>query len=509
MNYREYGPATPSLIGYDPCFCLPQDHLARFIDMIVDESITVIHKDRSPGQPGYDPRLCIKVLMYAYTTGVRSSRQIEKNCHENLAYLFLTRGDAPCYHVFCTARLNYSRLIEDVWVYLFAVADEIGMKRLGRVVIDSTKLRANASGEMVVKSGEYEEIKAELQMILDEAEKVDKKEDSEGYQGETRTGKKADKCQMRDIIRSVRERRSKNGKGIKLPTDGKVITKKMKTRVGEAIAAIDEAESEGREHLCITDPDARMMQGCTDKKVRESHSLEIAIDKDSGLIVGYDVTQSQSDNERLIPLVEAADKNEPDGVKEVDGDSGYYKSGSISKLISDGIDTCIPDSTTACELHRGLPIGTHSGSGTVPLEYNDESDVYLCSEGNTLKFIGMSDARGEKVRRYQACQSCLDCKRRSECIVNGRNKTRYKTIIIREYGDELRECRMRFNDPDHRHRYHQRGCIVESVFGIIKGALGYTRWLLCGKDGVKSEGNLMVLGYQIKTAHKQWAGAKA
>jgi transposase len=488
---------------------LPEDHLARFIDEIVDESINPIHKDASPGQPEYDPRLCIKVLMYAYTTGVRSSRQMEKNCHENLAYLYLTRGDAPSYRVFCTARLNYSRLIEDVWVYLFAVADEIGLKRLGRIVIDSTKLRANASGEMVVKREEYADVKAELQRVLDEAEKADAKEDAEGYQGETRTGKKADKCQMRDIIRSVRERRSKKGKGVKLPTDGKVVTKKMKSRVSEAIAAIDEAESEGREHLCVTDPDARMMQGGTEKKVRESHSLEIAIDKDSGLIVAHDVTQSQSDNERLIPLVEAAGKNEPDGVKEVDGDSGYYKSGSISKLISDGIDTCIPDSTTACELHRGLPIGTRAGSGTVPLEYNEESDVYLCSEGNTLKFVGMSDARGEKVRRYQACQSCLDCKRRNKCIVSGRNKTRYKTIIIREHGDELQECRMRFNDPDHRHRYHQRGCIVESVFGIIKGALGYTRWLLRRRGAVNSEGKLIDFAYQLRTVHKQWAGVKA
>ena len=65
---------------------------------------------------------------------------------------------------------------------------------------------------------------------------------------------------------------------------------------------------------------------------------------------------------------------------------------------------------------------------------------------------------------------------------------------------------MRFNDPDHRHRYHQRGCMVESVFLIIKGALGYTRWLLRGKDGVKSEGNLMVLGYQIKRLYGKVCG---
>jgi transposase len=208
-NYREYGPAVPSLIGYDPCFCLPTDHLARLVDEVVEESIIPEERKPGPGQPRYDPRLCIKVLVYAYATGVRSSRQMEKNCRENLPYLFLTRGDTPSYRVLCHARVGDRDLIEEVWMNLFEVGDRIGLKRVGRIVVDSSKLRANATREMILDQDEYEAVKDELKKILTEAEAVDVREDREGYEGETRTGKKIDKCQMRDIVRSVRRRRER------------------------------------------------------------------------------------------------------------------------------------------------------------------------------------------------------------------------------------------------------------------------------------------------------------
>src|ERR1700722_2981419 len=101
MPFRDYPPPSPLLIGYDPYSDLPSGHLARLVERIVEGSVGTLSRPSVPGQPPYDPRLCLKVLIYGYATGNRSSRQLERMCRENLAFLFLTRGDAPSYRTLC------------------------------------------------------------------------------------------------------------------------------------------------------------------------------------------------------------------------------------------------------------------------------------------------------------------------------------------------------------------------------------------------------------------------
>src|SRR5207247_6062754 len=95
-------------------------------------------------------------------------------------------------------------------------------------------------------------------------------------------------------------------------------------RIKAALEALDQAIAEGREHLCLTDPEARMMPEGREKKIRECHSLEVAVDREAGLLVVGQTTQESHDNRRLLPLVEAAREHEPNGVVGVDGDRGDY-----------------------------------------------------------------------------------------------------------------------------------------------------------------------------------------
>lgn len=512
MSYREHNPPAPRLMGYDPFFDLPMDHLARLVEAVVEESIEVREQASGSGQPAFDPRLCAKVLVYGYATGVRSSRQLAKFCDESLPYLFLTRGDTPSYRTLCSVRVEQSDLLGRVWVGLFCVAQGCGMRRLGRIVVDSTKLRANASSESVLKQDEYAAMRSALKAILAEAAATDKREDSEGYAGETRTGKNVEKLLMRDIIRKVRRDlsiHSKEQENAPQVTERKeqwIMTTRMMERAQEALKSIEDAEAEGLKHLSLTDPDARMMLGGVEKNVRECHSFEVGIDRDCGLLVAGDVTQIGPDQNRLTPLVESAKKNEPCGVKAVDGDSGYYRSADVAALINSGVDVCIPDPYTASELHRGLEIGSISSRRcTVSFQYDSGRDYYVCPEGNTLTFRGFRKMRGDEVKVYQASRGCRLCPRYSECISSKHAKTKYKAVIIRDECEELAAARDRFNDPEHRQRYQDRGSEVETVFGFVRGALGYARWLLRGSERVKCEGSLIRLGYQMRKVHQQWA----
>ena len=95
MPYRSYPAPLPLSDFRELIVELPADHLARLVEQVVEEFVVPAPRPPGKGNPPYDPRLCAKVLIYGYATGTRSSRQLERLCQENIAYLFLTRGDTP------------------------------------------------------------------------------------------------------------------------------------------------------------------------------------------------------------------------------------------------------------------------------------------------------------------------------------------------------------------------------------------------------------------------------
>jgi hypothetical protein len=536
-QYRRYDPPSPLLIGYDPFRDLPLDHLARLVEQVVEETVTPPQRQRGAGQPPYDPRLCVKVLVYSYCIGVRSSRVMERNCQESLPYLYLTRGEAPSYHTLCTARTQQGDYVEAVWLGLFSVAAASGIDRLGRLVVDSTKLRANASADAVVKQAEYAALRQELERIQAEVARLDALEEAEGSAGKTRTGKTIPREHMRDILRRVRRqqreaRRGGPGSSPDAPAgsdeapalpledlltpappeeteaeeqpEPKGMSRQMLQQIAGALKAIREAEAEERKHLCLTDPDARMMFGERHRGVRECHSFGVATD--NGLLVAAEATQEGHDQRRLLPLVEAAGKNEPQGVFAVTGDAGHYSGEALAALLRQGIDTCIPDSAVACDLHRGLPLGTtqNRSRGTVPFTYDAEADLFRCPEGNRLVRNQRRRAEGQYVTVYQAAEPCTACPRRSECLTQP-NTQRRQLRIADDY-ELLQAARQRFAEPEHRDRYRHRAEQVETVFGFLRGTMGFTRWWLRGAEKVDAEAKLFTAAYQLRKVHKAWAG---
>jgi transposase len=574
MSYRLYAPPTPLLIGYDPARDLPPDHLARLVEAVVEEVITVPPHPPARGNAPFDPRLPIKVLVYGYATGIRSSRRLSHSCTESLPYLFLTRGDTPSYRTLCRTRVEESALLEQVWIGLFAVAGRCGLKRVGKIVVDSTKLRADASPEAVLTEDEYAAVQAELTRILEEARQVDEQEEAAGPRDTTRLEAPVAREQMRDILRRVRrqlaqakraeaaakqeaakatpERTAKPGtpapepmgsgaeagnaepgRGAgseavapkieeppselalvppgtadpapRAPRAGR--TPRMRARVEAAVAALQEAMAEGRKHLCLTDPEARMMGEGRSRRVQECYSFEVAVDRADGLLVAGAVTQEASDNARLEPLVEAAGAHEPEGVGAVDADSGYFSGGAVGRLIREGVDTCVPDCNTAGDLHRGQPAGTlrAQGRGSVRLEYDAQADCYRCPEGNELRREQTREEAGQKVTEYKAHRSCAGCPLAKQCLTQ--KGAQHRMLKVSEYEKELTAARERFNEPEHRERYQHRGEGVETVFGFVRGTLGYVRWLLRGVEKVKCEARWMQVGYQLRKIQPHWAGA--
>ena len=489
-------------LGYDPARDLPADHLARLVDQVVDAAVPAQGVRVGPGQPPYPPRVYAKILIYGYATGERSSRRLEQACEESLPYLYLARGMHPSYRSLCRFRGEGKKALEAAWGQVFAVAARLKLTRVGRVVVDTSKLRANTSQELVLKEEEYAAVQAALEQALAEAEAVDAREKQGGGPPPTRTGKKLEGAQMRDIVRAVRAEL-----GGKRPAPAPTrMSPRMRKRVKDTLKTLEEAQEEGRKHLSLTDPEAEMMHGGREKQVRESYSFEVALEQGSGLLVAQGVTREGPDSRRLGPLLEAARPRLPLGKLEaVEGDSGFYSTPVIRGLLDGGVDVCIPDTWTAGMLHRG-----EWREPAVGMVYEPKQDQYRCPEGKVLKAVATYQGeRGYLETRYRVEGSCRGCPRAEACFSKQAKERERKTLERRTDPEALEAHRERFREPAMQARYRQRGSWIEGVFGYVREGLGFGRWLLRGEKKVAQEGRLMALSYQLKKVHRAWAGQAA
>ena len=507
MSYRDHPPIGPALFGYDPAQDVPQDHLARLVDEVVDAAIQLPRRVGIRGNRPYDPRVGLKVLLLGYALGIRSSRVLEEMCRDRLSFKLLTRGETPSYRTLCHVRVRHRDLLEQVFVALFAVADRAGIQRCGRIKVDSHKVPANASPEAVIRKNEFADLLIEFERILKEAEEVDAREDDEGDGPPTRTslGKTVETEQVRDIVRRVRKQmsRSKQSSESADASECRTVTSKTLARIRDGKAALERAKAEGKAFVCLTDPDAQMMSGCRPRKNQECYSFEAAVD--NGLLVASGATQATSDNSRLTPLVEAARQNEPEGIIEVTADSGFYAGDAVAELEKAGIQTCVPDANTSGAARRGRFIQPRFEGGSVVFVYDDAADCYRCPQGNELKRLQSRRHGGQQLSKYRAIRDCTGCPLVSGCLKQP--GARRRTFNIGQNHMLLEDLRRRFNSDAHWALYRQRAPAVETVFGVLKGTLGFTRWMLRGQRAVSCEAWLFTLAYQLRKVHRQWVPA--
>lgn len=134
----------PSLDGW-----LPEDHLARFVadpvDEVLDLGPVLANYPERRGYPPYDPRLMVRLLIYGYTTGVRSSRTVERRLADDVAFRFLAVGQAPDFRSIARFRRRHLDALAGLLTQSLHLAQKLGMVKMGRVALDGTKLEASTS----------------------------------------------------------------------------------------------------------------------------------------------------------------------------------------------------------------------------------------------------------------------------------------------------------------------------------------------------------------------------
>ena len=185
-NFRQFDRATGFLLPPSLDEWLPEQHLARFVVEVIDglDLSAMVKSYRGSGSASYHPALLLGLLVYGYTTGVFSSRKLERATYDSVAFRFIAANDHPDHDTIATFRRRFLKDIEALFVRVLELAREMGLLRLGTVGLDGTKIHANASRHSALSyehAGKIEaQLKAEVAELLARAEAADQADVSDG-----------------------------------------------------------------------------------------------------------------------------------------------------------------------------------------------------------------------------------------------------------------------------------------------------------------------------------------
>ena len=185
-TFRPYVPEQPLLLPPDVREWLAEGHLAHHVSDLVDgldlTAFYAPYEGDGRRNASYSPRMMVKILLYAYATGVFSSRGIAKKLEEDVAFRVLAAGNFPRHRTICEFRRRHLEDFKRLFVEVVGLARELGLARFGRLSIDGTKLRANASKRKAMSYGRMEEeeerrLAGEIDTLLRSADAADAAED--------------------------------------------------------------------------------------------------------------------------------------------------------------------------------------------------------------------------------------------------------------------------------------------------------------------------------------------
>jgi transposase len=331
-RYRVYEPDQLFLMPPSLREWLPEDHLAYFVSDLVDDldlsEIEAVYRDEERGQPPYHPRMMVKVLIYAYCIGVFASRRIEKRLAEDVAFRVLAAGNTPDFRTLSDFRKIHRKAVEALFEQVLRLALKAGAMKLGRVAIDGSKVKTNASKHKAMSYGRMKEkereLREEVRRLLTEADRQDQAED--GRYGKDRIGEELPEELRRRESRLERIRQAK-----------RALEEEARQEVQEA--GKEPIKPEDKKQYNFTDPQSRIMKG-SDGFV-QGYNGQIAVEENFQLIVGQTVTQKANDKEQLKPMIETIEEQAGQKPEKILADSGYCSENNLKYLARRALSSII------------------------------------------------------------------------------------------------------------------------------------------------------------------------
>jgi transposase len=425
---------------------LPEGHLARFVVEIVEQldlrSLKSSYAGR--GSQPYNPEMLLALLFYGYSTGIFSSRKLERSTYDSVAFRFIAANSHPDHDTIATFRKRFLKELSGLFVQILMIARQTNMLKLGCVSLDGSKFKANASKH---KALSYEhacklevQLKAEVADLLKKAESADKADIPDGMNVPEELQRREQRLSAiaaakTEIERRAAERHTREQAAYeeKVAARAKKTEETGKKPKGKKPKPPTPGPN-SKDQVNLTDGESRIMP-VSGGGFEQTYNAQAAVDTKSKLIVAAHITQQSNDKQELEPTLKNLNAlpKELGTVTELLADSGYFSE----------------DNANACE-----------GEGITP---------YIA------------------VDRQSHNQSPWE---------------RFKEPPpLPDNADTVTKMKHRLKTTAGKAVYTLRKITSEPVFGIIKAVMGFRGFMLRGKEAVAGEWNLTCMAYNIKRLH--------
>ena len=348
--FRRYDPKQALLLPPSLDDWLPAGHLSRFIADTVDEldigPFFKKYREREDGRGpvAYHPKLMLKVLIYAYSVGIFSSRKIAQGVDDLVALRFLAAGDRPSHRTYARFRQENLERFKALFAQVVRIAAESGLVKMGTLAVDGTKLKANASRHKAMSYGRMSEeekrLKEEIQRITRMAQEQDQEED-ETFGPDFRGDELPEELQRREsrlkVIREAKERLEKE----QAEQDEAQERGEYHEETGRGKVKRPNGVPPDKKQANFTDPDSRIM-GNPKVGFVQGYNGQIAVDAEAQIIVANRVTQCAADNGELVAMTEKAIEIVGRAPEKLLADAGYRSEQGFAALEELGVDAHIP-----------------------------------------------------------------------------------------------------------------------------------------------------------------------
>ena len=457
-------------INNDQLFLLPpsvedfvsENHLARVIKEVVEtiDVRTIETRYSHLGQKSYHPHLLLKPLFYGYSIGIRSGRKIAAACESDTAFMYLANMYRPDFRTINDFRKDNIEFVQTAFVHVVQLCKGLGMCKAGLLIIDSTKLKANASADKSKTKEQYEQwlerIESDVKGMLQEAEQTDSDEDKQYG----------------------------NNRGDELPDELRS-KQKLKDKIQQALQSI----KKDKERINLTDNEAKFMKG--NGTIDIHYSCQTAVTED-GIIVSAYSTNQCSDRTQTVQVAAKAESISGQTYTDVLADSGYASYDNYEEFEKQNKNIYIPDQQMNMEAEKAQ--NPYHRNHFI---YNEEKDCFICPENKLLPFYSSEIKKRFKMRvNTYKCKDCPACEKQSLCT-----KGKFRQICIEQREWMRKKIRDRLNSVEGKIQYLKR-MRIESVFGNIKHNLNYVHLYLKGIQKTTAEWQLICIGHNLKKIHQ-------
>lgn len=332
---------------------LPENHLARFIVEVIDRldltELTRTYGGR--GSAAHHPAVLLGLLIYGYVTGIPSSRKIERASYDSVAFRYIAANTHPDHDTLAHFRRRFGTQFEQLFVQVLMLAREMGMLKLGKVSVDGSKLKANASKHRALSWGHLQKIEKQLhqevQQLMALAESEDRKNVPDGMEVPKEIALREQRLAVLDEAKRKLEARAKERDlAAQAEYQGKLAKRQAKRDTGKKPGGKDpEPPTSGpqdKDQINLTDEESRIMK-VSGGGFDQCYNGQVAVDTDSMLIVGAFVTQATNDSRQITPMLAllAKQKDQIGMPAQLLADTGYFSAANVNACVASGIEPLI------------------------------------------------------------------------------------------------------------------------------------------------------------------------